>query len=74
MRSVGTPQYIAPEVLSAIQKDEPYTFACDWWSFGIVIYELVLAFTPFDHSSVLQTHAMIREHAVSCRCRSCAAF
>ena len=33
----GTPGYIAPE----IYKRDDYNYTCDWWSFGIFIYELL---------------------------------
>mmetsp|Transcript_7817 Transcript_7817/g.22947 ORF Transcript_7817/g.22947 Transcript_7817/m.22947 type:complete len:519 (-) Transcript_7817:160-1716(-) len=39
----GTPEYMAPEVTSFIG----YTCAADWWSLGIVIYEMMVAETPF---------------------------
>jgi serine/threonine protein kinase len=41
---VGTPLYMAPEVLS----NEPYSFAADVWSFGCVIYQLMTLKPPFD--------------------------
>ncbi len=33
----GTPQYLAPEVL----RGEAYSFSADWWSAGILIYEML---------------------------------
>ena len=40
----GTPLYIAPEVISCTG----YRFTADWWMFGVVLFELVYAITPFD--------------------------
>ena len=39
----GTPQYMAPEVIQNL----PQGFAVDWWSFGILIYEMVFGYPPF---------------------------
>lgn len=39
----GTPQYLAPEVL----KGEDHGFAVDWWSAGIVLYEMLTGHVPF---------------------------
>ena len=39
----GTPQYLAPEVLS----DQGYDYTVDWWSLGCVFYELLIGRAPY---------------------------
>ena len=40
----GTAEYMAPEVLS---RDPQYSFPVDWWTLGILAYELHTSITPF---------------------------
>jgi NIMA (never in mitosis gene a)-related kinase len=47
---VGTPLYIAPEV---INNSNGYDFKCDNWSLGCVIYELITLRSPFQTSEKL---------------------
>jgi serine/threonine protein kinase len=45
----GSPFYISPEVWN--HEDEGYSFKCDIWSLGIVIYELCCLKVPFEVDS-----------------------
>ena len=49
----GTPECIAPEIF----KGRPYSRAVDWWSFGVVLYQLLVkkvrnSITPIRVDSV----------------------
>ncbi|CAD8058979.1 unnamed protein product [Paramecium primaurelia] len=41
--TVGTPDYIAPEVFS----QNGYNQLVDWWSIGVILFEMVIGYPPF---------------------------
>ena len=45
----GTPQYLAPEVLtSRVRGDGSYGFEVDNWSLGVILYVMVSGMPPFS--------------------------
>jgi len=41
--TVGTPDYIAPEMFAG----KGYDFSCDWWSLGTIMFECMIGWPPF---------------------------
>ncbi|KAI9790916.1 MAG: serine/threonine protein kinase, AGC [Peltula sp. TS41687] len=52
---VGTEEYIAPEVI----KGNGHTSAVDWWTLGVLIYEMLYGTTPFKGKNRNATFANI---------------
>ncbi|KAF9317879.1 serine/threonine protein kinase, AGC [Podila horticola] len=74
---VGTEEYIAPEVI----KGTGHTSSVDWWTLGILIYEMLYGVTPFKgkdrnatFQSILNTDVQFPDHPgaqqVSSLCKS----
>lgn len=57
----GTPEYLAPEQL----RGEGYGIEVDFWSFGIVLYEMAVGIPPFYADSALQIYDNIVKESVT---------
>ncbi|PMD48714.1 kinase-like protein [Hyaloscypha variabilis F] len=53
--TVGTPDYIAPEIFSG----HGYTSDCDWWSLGTIMFECQVGWPPFCAEDAHDTYRKI---------------
>ncbi|KAL2915494.1 Serine/threonine-protein kinase [Polyrhizophydium stewartii] len=53
--TVGTPDYIAPEVFA----QRGYSQECDWWSLGAIMYECLVGYPPFCADNAHETYRKI---------------
>mmetsp|Transcript_25180 Transcript_25180/g.50624 ORF Transcript_25180/g.50624 Transcript_25180/m.50624 type:complete len:538 (-) Transcript_25180:419-2032(-) len=56
--TVGTPDYMAPEIL----LETGYQADCDWWSMGVVLFEMLVGYPPFYGDDSLITCRKILCH------------
>ena len=56
----GTPEYLAPEIV----KNIGHNHAVDWWSIGILIYEMIVGFPPFYHKNQNTMYELIEKFPV----------
>ncbi|EAT36011.1 AAEL011879-PA [Aedes aegypti] len=67
MTPVGTPDYIAPELLQTLSTTIKssrgnHDVTCDFWSMGIIGYEFITETTPFHDENVNETYSKILSH------------
>lgn len=53
----GTPDYFAPELIASIG----HTSALDWWTWGILLYELMCGVPPFESERPMSTYRKVLE-------------
>ncbi len=51
----GTPDYLAPEVITGRGQGQ----AVDWWSLGILIFEMLSGSTPFYSEDVIEIYKKV---------------
>jgi len=52
----GTPEYVAPEVTI----NNGHNKNIDWWSFGILLFEMYTGVTPFSEFSINEIFAELK--------------
>jgi len=57
----GTPEYLAPEILS----NKGHGLPVDWWAFGILIFEMLVGQPPFCADDPMDIYAKILKNRVT---------
>merc|ERR1711935_1104050 len=63
----GTPEYLAPEIIMS----KGHNKAVDYWSFGVLVYEMLVGRSPFftygtDQVSLFKRIVMVKIFRISC--------
>ena len=55
---VGTANYVAPEIL----RENQYGKEVDWWSLGVILYEMLYGFPPFYSDKSYETCEKVKNY------------
>ena len=56
----GTPEYLAPEII----LNKGHGKAVDWWTFGILIYEMLVGIDPFNDDDPMMVYQKIIKNKI----------
>ena len=54
-KTCGTPDYFAPEIIAS----KGHTHAVDWWTLGILSFELMIGHPPFESATPMQIYQKV---------------
>ncbi|KAF3785702.1 cAMP-dependent protein kinase type 1 [Nymphaea thermarum] len=57
---VGTPCWMAPEMVQTVHKKEPYGLEVDIWSYGCLLYEMLMLQVPYAGLSDAEIEASLQ--------------
>lgn len=51
----GTPEYLAPEII----MNQGHNHGVDWWSLGVLMYEMLAGYPPFYDNNTYEVYRKI---------------